>query len=92
MRKIRKFMISSQLNKHLSAMEMLSIAGGVEWSNVDIFKCTCSLTKSCGSVYTRTVNVKATSQSPAESGVLRNDCQGYTSASCQFLYHINGIW
>lgn len=89
MRKLQKFIIST--GKFLSVREMQELSGGSESSNgIDIYKCTCYMTMPGGYVFTKYANVKATSQSAAESGVLRNECEGYTSASCIFLSHLDG--
>lgn len=89
MRKLQKFIVST--GKHLSVREMRELSGGLESSNgIDIYKCTCYMTMPCGCVFTKYANVKATSQSAAESGVLRKACEGYTSASCTFLSHLDG--
>lgn len=91
MRKLRKFIIEVPESKLLSLREMKALSGGSEWDNrIDIYKCTCYITMPCGCVSTKYANVKATSQSAAEAGVLRSGCEGYTSASCKFLAHLDG--
>ncbi len=91
MRKLRKFIVAAPTGTRLSVKEMQGLSGGSSSNSIDIYECTCYLTMPCGCVFTKEhVFVKATSQSAAESGVLRSKCEGYTSASCHFYSHLDG--
>lgn len=84
-------MVNDPSGRCLSVEEMQNLFGGSGSSgSAFIYKCTCYVTLPCGCVSKKYANVKATSQSAAESGVLSSGCKGYTSASCQFLCNIDG--
>lgn len=91
MRKLHRFIVKKSGNRPLSVDEMQSLFGGLgSDTRIKIYACTCYLQMECGCVFTKKVNVKSITQSGAEAGVLRGDCNGYTSASCYFLANIDG--
>jgi hypothetical protein len=91
MRKLHRFIVNNSGNRPLSVDEMQSLFGGSGLdTRIKIYACACYLQMECGCVFTKYVNVKATTQSAAETGVLNRACSGYTSASCHFLSNIDG--